>query len=564
MKVYKIMSSDRNYLNYNIYDISNFNIENIKVDPIKNKLFNNDTFSIDKNDNINIVHSILRSSLYISGILVIENNIYITKNNLTYYKCIPDDTRLPIFLIPYKIDLLIKNINLYITFSYIEWSDNPYGSIDQIIGSVDILNNFYEYKLYCKTLNSSILQFQTDADNALKNNPTFIDKIMEKYPNIEDRTMWYTFTIDSNKSFDYDDAFGIKKLENNNIMFSIYISNVSIVIDILNLWNSFSKRISNIYLPDKKRPMIPSILCECLCSLLENNNRVVFTMDVYIENNDIIDIKYSNCLIKVNKNYEYEEYELLNNFDYKQLLDIVKIISKKYKYMNNVRTSHELVSYLMVFMNYHCATQMVKHKNGIFRSTIMKRNIDVPILLPENVSKFIKTWYNSCGNYINGAELTDSDKTTRHELLELDSYIHITSGNRRLPDLLNIIQFQENNNMIELSENSKIFYNKWLKKLDYINITMRSIRKIQVDCTLIDICANNPDILNKEYDGYLFDKLIRNDSLYQFMIYLPDLKLSCRINLRQNFNNFEIKKFKLFLYDSSENLKKKIRLHLSE
>ena len=306
MKVYKIMSSDRNYLNYNIYDISNFNIENIKVDPIKNKLFNNDTFSIDKNDNINIVHSILRSSLYISGILVIENNIYITKNNLTYYKCIPDDTRLPIFLIPYKIDLLIKNINLYITFSYIEWSDNPYGSIDQIIGSVDILNNFYEYKLYCKTLNSSILQFQTDADNALKNNPTFIDKIMEKYPNIEDRTMWYTFTIDSNKSFDYDDAFGIKKLENNNIMFSIYISNVSIVIDILNLWNSFSKRISNIYLPDKKRPMIPSILCECLCSLLENNNRVVFTMDVYIENNDIIDIKYSNCLIKVNKNYEYE------------------------------------------------------------------------------------------------------------------------------------------------------------------------------------------------------------------------------------------------------------------
>ena len=564
MKIYKIMTEDRNCLNYNIYDISNFNISTIDIDPIKNKLFNNDTFSIDENDNINILHSIIRSSIYISGVLIIDNNIYITKNDLNYYKCIPDDMRLPIFFIPYKIDLSQNNINLYITFSYTEWTDNPYGKIDQIIGSVDIINNFYEYKLYCKTLNSSIQQFQTDTDNALKNNPTFIDKIIEKYPNIEDRTNMYVFTIDSNKSFDYDDAFGIKKLENGDIIFSIYISNVSIVIDILNLWNSFSKRISNIYLPDKKRPMIPSILCECLCSLLENNNRVAFTMDVYISNNDIYDIKYSNNLINVNKNYEYEEPALLNNTDYNQLLDIVKIISKKYKYMSNVRTSHELVSYLMVFMNYHCATQMIKHKNGIFRSTIMKRNIDVPIALPDNVSKFIKTWYNSCGNYINGVDLLSTDKTARHELLELDSYIHITSGNRRLPDLLNIIQFQENNNIIELSENSKIFYNKWLKKLDYINTTMRSIRKIQVDCSLIDLCVNNSEILNKEYDGYLFDKLIRNDSLYQFMIYLPELKLSSRINLRQDFNNFEIKKFKIFLYNNTENLKKKIRLHLSE
>ena len=154
MKIYKIMTEDRNCLNYNIYDISNFNISTIDIDPIKNKLFNNDTFSIDENDNINILHSIIRSSIYISGVLIIDNNIYITKNDLNYYKCIPDDMRLPIFFIPYKIDLSQNNINLYITFSYTEWTDNPYGKIDQIIGSVDIINNFYEYKLYCKTLNS--------------------------------------------------------------------------------------------------------------------------------------------------------------------------------------------------------------------------------------------------------------------------------------------------------------------------------------------------------------------------------------------------------------------------
>ena len=558
------LENNANYLNYTIYEITNFNIAKLDIEPYKNKLFNNDIFSIDENDNISIVHSILRSSLYISGVLVIENNQYITKNNVNYYKCIADDVRLPVFYIPYEIDLSQSLTNLYIIFSYLEWTDNPYGIITQVIGPIDIINNFYEYKLYCKTLNSSISKFQTDTNNALEKyspHEIFIDKIMEKYPNIENRTEWYVFTIDCNKSFDYDDAIGIRYLDNDTTMLSIYISNVSVIIDVLNLWNSFSKRISNIYLPDKKRPMFPSVLCECLCSLLENHNRVAFTMDVYIQNDDIIDIKYSNCLISVNKNYEYEEPELLNNRDYRQLFNITKMLSRKYKYITNLRTSHGLISYLMVFMNYQCATEMIKHKNGIFRSTILKRDTIVPDNVPEDVSKFIKNWYNSCGNYVNGTELMDEEKNVRHNLLDLDSYIHISSPNRRLPDLLNIIQFQENNNIIKLSENAIIFYDRWVKKLDYINTTMRSIRKIQIDCTLLDICINDPDILNKEYDGYLFDRIVRNDGLYQYMIYILELKLSSRINLREKFDNFEMKKFKLFLYD--DNFKRKIRLHLS-
>jgi exoribonuclease II len=67
---------------------------------------------------------------------------------------------------------------------------------------------------------------------------------------------------------------------------SIYISNVTIWMDILNLWNSFSQRISTIYLPDKKRPMLPTILSECLCSLQENLTRIAFVMDIFIQNID--------------------------------------------------------------------------------------------------------------------------------------------------------------------------------------------------------------------------------------------------------------------------------------
>jgi exoribonuclease R len=284
-------------------------------------------------------------------------------------------------------------------------------------------------------------------------------------------------------------------------------------------------------------------------------------MDIFISNNEIIEIKYSNCMIKVHKNYSYEEPDLLSNANYIYLLDVSKKLSKKYKYINNVRNSHELVCYLMIFMNYYCAKEMIQHKNGIFRSTIVKKEVSVPDNIPEDVGKFIKIWNSACGQYMDGSELNGT-QNVRHELLELDSYIHITSPIRRLVDLLNIIKFQQNTGMIQLSVKSEEFYSKWLNDLEYINVTMRSIRKVQTDCSLLDLCANNPNIMEKEYSGYLFDKIIRNDGLFQFMVFLPDLKLSSRITLRENINNFEDRKFKLFLFNDEENFKKKIRLHL--
>jgi hypothetical protein len=208
-------------------------------------------------------------------------------------------------------------------------------------------------------------------------------------------------------------------------------------------------------------------------------------------------------------------------------------------------------------MNYHCAKELIKSKTGIFRSTIIKREFEVPETVPEDVGKFIKIWNSSAGQYIDGSEIED----TRHEILDLEAYIHITSPIRRLVDLLNIIKFQQVSSIIQLSENVDKFYNKWIGDIEYINVTMRSIRKVQCDCTLLDLCHNNPQVMDKDYDGYLFDKIVRNDGLFQFVVFLPELKLSSRITMRDNFENFSCKKFKLFLFNDEENFKRKIRLH---
>jgi exoribonuclease R len=569
MTTYKLYVNDRNYTSWNIFESTNFQNISININPLEHKLFSNDVFQFD-NNNFVLIHSSIRIGGPIPGVLVLNSNkTYGRKNGRLLYKCVPDDIRLPPFLVPYD----LKNIgfskvikNLYVTFSFVSWEEkHPHGLLSQVIGPVDVLDNFYEYQLYCKSLNASIQKFQKDTAKALQNksNETFIENIKNKFPCIEDRTSndWFIFTIDPAKSLDFDDAFSIKLLENGNHQLSIYIANVTLWIDVLNLWESFSRRISTIYLPDRKRPMLPTILSDCLCSLQAKHSRLAFVMDVYINDNEIIDIKYSNCIIKVNKNFVYEEQELLANTHYNNVLNITQQLSKKYKYINNVRNSHELVCYLMILMNYHCAKEMITHKNGIFRSTIMKREIDIPYNIPEDVGKFIKIWNSACGQYIDGNELLN-ETNIKHEMLELEAYIHITSPIRRLVDLLNIIKFQQNIGIIKLSENSEKFYNKWLNDLEYINITMRSIRKVQIDCNLLDLCANNPDIMEKEYNGYLFDKLERNDGLFQFMVYLPELKLSSRITLRENFLNFQNKKFKLFLFNDEENFKKKIRLHL--
>ena len=180
---------------------------------------------------------------------------------------------------------------------------------------------------------------------------------------------------------------------------------------------------------------------------------------------------------------------------------------------------------------------------------------EIPV---EEAAKFIKIWNSSAGQYVNGAELS----IKRHDVLDLEAYIHITSPIRRLVDLLNIIQLQKSMGIITLSENAYSFYEKWLNQLDYINTTMRSIRKVQCDCNLLHLCVNNEEIMEKQYDGYVFDKIHRNDGLIQYMVFLPELKLSSRITLRDNFENFENKKFMLYLFNDEEKFKQKIRLHL--
>ncbi len=560
MPNYKIYIENR-YESWKTFKDDTFDVVEYNIDPMKHKLFSDDVFS-DENSKITIIHSTTRNIKSIPGVLLLEKNkTYGKKKNKFLYKCVPDDIRLPVFLIPYE----LKNIgfskkyeNKYVTFNFDSWDNqHPYGTLINTIGDVSKLENFYEYQLYCKSLNASIQKFSRNTAKVLKEKTEeeYIEYIMSKYPQIENRVdNYHIFTIDSKNSADFDDAVSIKKLEDNNILISVYISNVSIWLDVLNLWESFSDRVATIYLPDRKRPMIPTCLSECLCSLQENRFRFAFTIDFHISDRNITDVSFRNTLIKVKKNYVYEEEKLQDNKDYLLLKYELNNVNKMYKFIHNCKTSYDVISYLMVLTNYYLSKEMIKTKNGIYRSVIIGNEKKMPDDLPEEVTKFLKIWSSSSGQYMLYCD------EIKHELLNIDNYIHMTSPIRRLVDLLNLIQFQKNTDLIYLSDSSNQFYKKWTDKLSYINVTMRAIRKIQCDCNLLHYYTNNEEMLKERYKGYLFDKLKRNDGLFQFIVYLPELKLTSRITLREEKENYSSCDFKLYMFLDEAKFKKKIRL----
>lgn len=561
----KVHITERTYNNWAWFD--GFTLESVEcsLNPIDFKLFSDDIIEINEDSsNVKLVHSSLRQMNYIPGILNITGKTYGRLKEKLLYQCIPDDKRIPIFLVPYqdkKNGFNKSLINYYVTFSFVSWDDkHPIGKLTNNIGPVDVLNNFYEYQLYCKSLNATIQDFTKKTVDALKQRTEdeYIQLIMTNNPSIEDRTMEYVISIDPPKSLDIDDAFSIKKINDETIKISIYIANVAVWIDALSLWNSFSERISTIYLPDRKRPMLPNILSDCLCSLQENSKRFAYYLDVDIINYEVSNISFGVAMVKVFKNYRYEEKELLENENYIWMFNEMQNLCKNVKIISTIKDSHDLINYLMVFMNSTCAEKMLEFREGIYRSLTLNNMREIPENVPEDVTKFLKLWNCSSGQY------STFSKQQGHILVRegVESYIHITSPIRRLVDLLNSIKIQKLMGLYNFSIDADDFYTKWENRIDYINTTMRAIRKVQNDCTILNMVTNKPDMLTKSYEGYVFDKIKRNDGLFQYIVYLHKLKILSRITARNDLNNYECVNFRIFVFNDESSLKRKIRLQI--
>lgn len=578
MTKYKILIKDRNYSNFSFVDdetnediFENDKHKLIQLNPIEKKLFSKDVFLYDNKTNTHfITYSHIRSGIQIAGILMLENNKTFgrTKNKKRLlYKCIPDDMHLPAFLVPYEIQIQFSKVqkNKYVVFKFDNWLDqHPHGILIETLGDVGNLDIFYEYQLYCKSLHVSLTDFTKTTREQLhkKTNDEYIDQIL-KNPNfnVEDRrNIKNIYTIDPINSMDFDDAFSIECCPINTYKISIYIANVYFWLETLGLWKSFSSRVSTIYLPDRRRPMLPTVLSDNLCSLQEGENRFAFVMDITMDQDkNIENIEYKNVIINVAKNYRYEEPELIyKNSDYKMFLDITTRLDK------SVTDSHDVISYWMVKMNIECGKYMASKNIGIFRLANYIQTIDPEFQenineLNENTQRVIKNWSNTTGQYL----LYNKVNVLEHELMKIKNYVHITSPIRRLVDLLNQIWISLSLNLIDnISVDGSQFFKDWLNKMDYLNISMRSIRKIQTDCQVLHTCFNNTTIMETSHNGILFDKIKKNDGSFLYMVYLENLRMLGRLKTYSDLENYSSHSFHIFLFEDEYKVKKKIRLQM--
>ena len=574
LHAYKILINDKTYTSWSFIDPLTNNVVTTTVeprlstiDPIKHKLFSRDIFIFDEKDEIMVTQHYVKTCASIAGVLMLENNKTFgrTKNKKRLlYKCIPDDRHYPPFLVPYDIKTNFSKAlkNKYILFRYDNWDDkHPQGIIIETIGDVDRLECFYEFQLHCKSLHISLTDFTNKTREQLNNKTSaeYVD-IIFKNPDyfIEDRRDESIITIDPLNSCDYDDGYGIKQIDNDKWCVTIYIANVYFWLEVLGLWSTFSKRVSTIYLPDRRRPMLPTILSDTLCSLQEGQLRFALALDIFVDTEGKIyeeESVFKNVLIKVKKNHVYEDPKMIKNDPvYIQLFAISKLMDR------TIENSHDIIAHWMVYMNTFTGKTMLDNKFGIFRSLkhIQPLKDDMPTTLDTDTVRVIKLWNNTIGQYLCYEEGLNID----HELLKTKSYTHITSPIRRLVDLLNqILLFDRLGLVKQISNSAMEFLDDWIHQLDYVNTSMRSIRKIQTDCALLDRCFNNPEIMEQVYSGTIFDKIQRQAGTINYMVYLHDLKLLSRISHSyiqlENYSKYD---FKIYLFEDEDKVRKKIKV----
>jgi exoribonuclease R len=252
---------------------------------------------------------------------------------------------------------------------------------------------------------------------------------------------------------------------------------------------------------------------------------------------------------------------------YNKLLSVVDRMSAHTKYIHTIQNSHDVVAYLMILMNHYCAKHLSVMGKGVFRVTKDTSSgsesisveptpsiIDGPVL---ETIKFIQVWRSVCGQYV---DISSKDGLS-HSALNLDEYVHITSPIRRIVDLLNMIIMQQEQGTT-FSDEALLFVESWLQRIDYINATTRSIRKVQSDCDFLSLCMNDETTLSRTFDGYCFDRAERGDGLYQYNVFLPSLKMAYRITTREYMEHMESRKYMLYLFCKENKYTRKIRLQV--
>lgn len=185
-----------------------------------------------------------------------------------------------------------------------EKAKNPFGEVIDVLGEVGENNTemhaiLAEYGLpysYPEELTALAEQIDvTISDDEIKRR--------------EDCRATTTFTIDPVDAKDFDDALSYKKLDNGNVEIGVHIADVShYVTPHSPIDKEAFDRATSVYLVDRTIPMLPEKLCNMVCSLRPNEDKLTYSVLFEMnEKAEVVNYRITKAIICSDRRFTYEE-----------------------------------------------------------------------------------------------------------------------------------------------------------------------------------------------------------------------------------------------------------------
>ena len=296
-----------------------------------------------------------------------------------------------------------------------EKAKNPFGEVIDVLGEVGENNTemhaiLAEYGLpysYPEELTALAEQIDTNISD---------DEIKRR----EDCRETTTFTIDPVDAKDFDDALSYKKLPNGNTEIGVHIADVShYVTPHSPIDKEAFDRATSVYLVDRTIPMLPEKLCNMVCSLRPNEDKLTYSVLFEMnEKAEVVNYRITKAIICSNRRFTYEEAQQVIETEQgdfcKELLAMnalaVQLRANRFKagaisfersevrfqideqgkplsvYFKEAKEANKLVEEFMLLANRTVAEHIGKVKKGDKAKTFVYRIHDEPN--PDKLSNF--------------------------------------------------------------------------------------------------------------------------------------------------------------------------------
>ncbi len=222
--------------------------------------------------------------------------------------CVPQDSSFAHDIIVPKKKLKGGKTDDKVVVKVIQWPDEEHKNL---IGEVvDVLGESGDNNVEMNTILAKYgLPYKypknvEDAANAITGEITPQDEAER-----EDFRGTWTCTIDPADAKDFDDALSIKELDKGLYQVGVHIADVSHYVTEGSVIDKEAvKRATSIYLVDRTIPMLPERLCNFICSLRPDEDKLAFSVIFNLDDEaNVKSFRIVHTIIRSNRRYAYEE-----------------------------------------------------------------------------------------------------------------------------------------------------------------------------------------------------------------------------------------------------------------